>query len=370
MRIATFNIENFFTRVRALNADTEKNKQVMEDANRLQELIGKEMYEPQDKAEMKQILERNNVEQQRTRNFFVQQIRGQLYTAAKQHPPGKTVVSKIKADGRAEWAGWIEFDRDVFDSEAVENTARVIAEINADVLCLVEVESRPAMVEFNKRFLKSKSRYPYKLLIDGNDPRGIDVGIFSRLEIRSLRSHVEDPFDAAYKIFSRDCAEYEIILPSGKSLWMVCNHFKSRGYGSPASNDAKRLKQSKQVGEILKRFDLTTELVIVSGDFNELPDSASLAPLLKQTAHLRNAFEKLPADADQWTHRDDVAKNKQIDYLLLSDPLFNACQKVGIERRGIFSKTDFGGKYPHFDTIKSESAQASDHAAVWADFTL
>jgi hypothetical protein len=93
MRIATFNIENFFTRVRALNADTEKNKQVMDDANRLQELIGKETYEPQDKAEMKQILERNNVEQQRTRNFFVQQIRGQLYTASKQHPPGKTVIS-------------------------------------------------------------------------------------------------------------------------------------------------------------------------------------------------------------------------------------------------------------------------------------
>jgi hypothetical protein len=67
----------------------------------------------------------------------------------------------------------------------VENTARVVAEINTHVLCLVEVESRPAMVEFKKRFLKSKSRYPYEPLIDGNDPRGIDVGIFSHLEIRA-----------------------------------------------------------------------------------------------------------------------------------------------------------------------------------------
>ena len=33
-----------------------------------------------------------------------------------QHPPGKTVISKIKADGRANWAGWIDFDREVFDS--------------------------------------------------------------------------------------------------------------------------------------------------------------------------------------------------------------------------------------------------------------
>jgi hypothetical protein len=33
-----------------------------------------------------------------------------------------------------------------------------------------------------------------------------------------------------------------------------------------------------------------------------------------------------------------VAKNKQIDYLLLSDPFFDACQKVEIERRGISVK--------------------------------
>ena len=45
--------------------------------------------------------------------------------------------------------------------------------------------------------------------------------------------------------------------------------------------------------------------------------------------HLHNAFAKLPSGADQWTHKDDVAKNKQIDYLLLSDPLFNAAQQVG-----------------------------------------
>lgn len=186
--------------------------------------------------------------------------------------------------------------------------------------------------------------------------------MFSRYEVRALRSHVEDKI-GGHEIFSRDCAEYEIVLPSGKSLWLLCNHFKSRGYGNPASNNAKRLKQSTRVREILQRFDLNNDLVIVARDFNELPDSPSLAPLLQQTPGLRNAFAKLPAGADQWMHKDDVAKNKQIDYLLLSDPLFNTCQQVEIERRGIYSKTNFGGKYPHFDTITSEAIQASDHAA-------
>jgi endonuclease/exonuclease/phosphatase family metal-dependent hydrolase len=370
MRVATFNVENLFSRVRALNwADPAENKQVMEDVTRLQELFAKDIYSTEDKAEIKEILERNNVEQEGKRNFFIQQIRGKLYSAAKKHPPGKTVISKIKANGRAGWAGWIDFDRDVFDSGAIENTAKVIAEINADVLCLVEVESRPAISEFNQRFLKGAHRYPYKLLIDGNDPRGIDVAIFSRYEVRVLRSHVDDKI-GSHEIFSRDCAEYEIMLPSGQSLWILCNHFKSRGYGNPASNNAKRLKQSTRVREILQRFDLNNDLVIVAGDFNELPDSPSLSPLLQQTNHLHNAFAKLPGGADQWTHKDDVAKNKQIDYLLLSEPLFNACQKVEIERRGIFSKTKFGGKHPHFDVVTSEAIQASDHAAVWADLAV
>ena len=370
MRVATFNIENLFSRVRALNAlDPAENKRVMEDVVRLQALFGKDTYSAQDKAEMKEILERNNVEQPAKRNFFIQQIRGKLYSAAKHHPRGKTVISQIKANGRAEWAGWIEFDREVFDSAAVENTARVIAEINADILCLVEVESRPAIVEFNKRFLKGTHRYPCKLLVDGNDPRGIDVALLSRYDVRNLRSHVEDK-TGGYEVFSRDCAEYQVILPNGKSLWILCNHFKSRGYGNPASNDAKRLKQSARVREIVKRFDLKKDLVIVAGDFNQLPDSPSLAPLLQHMAHLHNAFAKLPSGADLWTHKDDVAKNKQIDYLLLSDPLFDACQQVAIERRGIYSKTNFAGKYPHLETVTSEATQSSDHAAVWAEFAL
>src|ERR1051325_1973384 len=215
----------------------------------------------------------------------------------------------------------------------------------------------------------SAHSYSYKLLIDGNDPRGIDVALFSRYELRNLRSHVEDKIDN-HEIFSRDCAEYQVILPSGKSLWMLCNHFKSRGYGNPADNDAKRLKQSTRVHKILQRFDLKKDLVVVAGDFNELPDSPSLAPLLQDTAHLHNAFAKLASDADQWTHKDDVAKNKQIDYLLLSEPLFTGCEKVGIERRGIYSKTNFKAKCPHFDAVTSESTQASDHACVWADFAL
>lgn len=117
------------------------------------------------------------------------------------------------------------------------------------------------------------------------------------------------------------------------------NHFKSRGYGSKVSNDAKRKRRAETVAAILKQFDLKKQWVVVAGDFNELPNSDSLAPLLKRPG-LRNSLEKLPRSAERWTHRDDAvpSKNDQIDYLLVSDALWPHLRKVGIERRGIWPK--------------------------------
>ena len=79
----------------------------------------------------------------------------------------------------------------------------------------------------------------------------------------------------------------------------------------------------------LQRFDRATGLR--RGDFNELPSSESLAPLLQRPG-LRNTFEELPNDADRWTHRDDVvpSKNGQIDYLLVSEGLWSRLREVGI----------------------------------------
>ena len=43
------------------------------------------------------------------------------------------------------WLGFLTFDRDKFSDEASRNTARVINEIDADILCTNEIESHPIM---------------------------------------------------------------------------------------------------------------------------------------------------------------------------------------------------------------------------------
>ena len=377
LRLATFNVQNLFRRAKVLNLDTTAAaRAILDDIQRLNELLGKENYSAQDKADIKQLLMKHDVENEEKRSFFIQQVRGKLYSQKQGTPVGVTNISQIKADGRGDFDGWIELERELVSTAAIENTARVIQAVDADVLCAVEVESRPALVEFNERFLQPAKRYPHKMLIDGNDKRGIDVGLFSRFDIGDMRSHVDDalpksaaePNVASKARFSRDCAEFAVQLPGGRTLWVLCNHFKSRGFGNKADNDKKRERESAQVRKILGRFDLKKELVAVCGDFNELPSSASLAPLLGAMPDLRNVFDKLPAGADRWTHRDDASANEQIDYLLVSKPLFAVCTKVEIERRGVFRKSALATT--RFLTVKGEKDAASDHAAVWAEFNL
>src|SRR5213592_1724453 len=48
-----------------------------------------------------------------------------------------------------------------------------------DIACLEEVESLPALRRFNQDFLAG--HYTHAVLIDGHDPRSIDVGVLSTL---------------------------------------------------------------------------------------------------------------------------------------------------------------------------------------------
>ena len=363
MRIATYNVENLFSRARAMSGDDpEKTSEVLADVAILQKLIEQPVYSDADKVRILQILKKHKALGE-SGPFFLQETRRRLVS---------TVTGKIVANGRGDWMGWIEWRRELVQAPAIENTGRIISEVKADVLCLVEVESRPVLRRFNETILKA-APYPHAMLIDGNDDRGIDVGVASRWPILDMRSHVDDPDPETQRpIFSRDCAEFQIDIPSSPSLWVLVNHFKSRGYGSKAANDAKRKQQAQRVAEILKRFDLKKQWVVVAGDLNELPNSDSLAPLLA-LAGLHNAFDKLPAGADRWTHRGDAtpSKNQPIDYLLISDALWPLLKEVQIERRGIWASAQkTRAKYPPLATITGDTSAASDHAVVWADFAL
>lgn len=355
-RIATFNVENLFTRAKVLNlVDNEAIGDKLVRVNELQKLIEKTAYTPADKArimelytELKAYVE---VQVDRGDKFFNQ------------------AETKVVASGSKAFDGGLAFRRARFSEMQRKATAKVMKTVKADVQCVVEAEDRGAMDRFDREVMNNY--FKYALLIDGNDPRGIDVGVYSKLPVGQLRTHIYDADANNRTIFSRDCPEVEVLLPNGKSLWVLVNHFKSKGYGAQGPSNERRKKQAERVREILRGYDLSTDLVVVAGDLNDTPGSDPLKPLLN-TPKLHDVLElQFGNDWDErWTYRYREELN-QIDYLLVSEPLKERFERAGVERRGMHDvSAATGGAVQPFPEVTSPTTSASDHGAVWADFDL
>jgi endonuclease/exonuclease/phosphatase family metal-dependent hydrolase len=356
IRVGTFNVENLFSRPKLMNL--------------MRHEVGDQHF--RDLADLRSELRRTTYDEpeilrlwRALRNYItVVETRGKLFNRTK---------TQVRANGVNDWVGWIDFKREKFkdldNNSAVSNTAKVIRWTNADIMCLCEVESLPVLRRFSSQKITGNKRYHYHRLIDSKDPRGIDVGLLSRHPVSGLWSHVND-IRGNRRIFSRDCLEVHLALPGNRDLWVLLNHFKSKGYGTTAENNTKRRRQAERVRQILQtEYDLTSDYVVVAGDLNDTPGSTPLRPLLS-LADLHDVLATtFPNSADRWTYH--YRNNEQIDYLLVSTPLHNKLRDAGIERRGIFDVATLSNcAIAQFSSIRTYRESASDHGAVWADFRL
>jgi endonuclease/exonuclease/phosphatase family metal-dependent hydrolase len=369
IRIATFNAENLFRRPAVFGlADDGRRKEILDDFAELVALLDGETYQEADKERIAELIVKHGAHDSEAggaRPFLVNQPRGgaKLYTVS----PGADHAVRIVAKGRSAWAGWAELVRDDIRWAAVENTARVIAEVDADILLTVEVEDRLTLDRFNSQVLGGAigyDPYPFNLLVDGNDSRGIDVGVLSRFPVTSVRPHVFDPGADGKPVFSRDCPEFEVEV-GGEPLWILGNHFKSKGFGRAADNDRRRRAQAARVREIYEAALTRSPRVVVAGDLNDSLASPPVRLLLD--AGLREAMTHESYGAHPpGTHGTGKRDEQKLDYLMFSPELWERVTNVGVERRGIWAPRTF----PSFDTVTSKADQASDHAALFADLAL
>jgi endonuclease/exonuclease/phosphatase family metal-dependent hydrolase len=368
VRIATFNVENMFERPAAMNLESQSDaRQVLEDFEALNVLVTETVYTPAVKAQLLAILARHPGLAANGVSAFIRlrEMRGKLVKFVAGQP-------EIAVGGRNEWVGWFELVKAQVNAVALMNTARIVALVNADILTVVEADDRPALHRFNRTVLPQVSATPYDhvRLIDGNDERGIDIGVLTRATcpIRSIVTHVDDS-DAVGLIYSRDCAEHHIGLPTGETLVVLSNHFKSKGFGSQSSSNAKRLRQATRTRAIYDAHRAAGfTLVAVVGDLNDTPASAPLQPLLQNGSDLVDVMTH-PAfvgDGRPGTHGNGTASAK-LDYLLMSPALSARVTAAGIERRGVWGGVN-GTLFPHLPEITKKIEAASDHAALFVDF--
>ncbi|MGE5049040.1 MAG: endonuclease/exonuclease/phosphatase family protein [Deltaproteobacteria bacterium] len=367
MKLESYNVENLFMRAVAMDGNSiAYAKDALTWHAEVNFLLAKPHYTEADKAHIVALLKKLGIDRKDDAGKFaiLRQNHGQLLQRPRSGPV------KVVAGGRNDWIGWVDLKLEEVDETATRNTARVIKDSAPDVLAVIEAESRPALIEFSDHVLPAVGGQPFGhvMLIDGNDPRGIDVGIMTRpgYEIIRMASHVDD-VDGQGRIFSRDCAEYEIRTARGNTLVLLVNHLKSKGFGEAAANDAKRERQALRIKAIYQGLiDAGHEYVAVAGDFNDAPGSKPLVPLLSGT-NLKDITDhpKFIPDGRPGTYLNGTASQK-IDYILLSPALFASVKAGGIFRKGVWAGKN-GTIFSHYPEITKPSEAASDHAAIWAE---
>ncbi|MBW2456247.1 MAG: endonuclease/exonuclease/phosphatase family protein [Deltaproteobacteria bacterium] len=178
----------------------------------------------------------------------------------------------------------------------------VLRSIDADVLVLQEVEHEAVLNELNDEELDGD--YDHIRVIDANDPRGIDVGVMSKIALDQVTTHqdeqfpeLSDPNGPTYR-YARDCLEMHLTF-NGRPLALLGVHYKAKQNDDPQ----KRLAEAQHTRGIAD--DITAAApstgILVLGDFNDLPDSpAYLATVGDEPDLYRNAADAV-AQADRWT---------------------------------------------------------------------
>ena len=162
VRFASFNVENLFARPRALNQTTWGQGQPILDAyGEFNSLIAQAVYSSADKARMIQLLLQLQIYRRANGVARRNQARTPRWAWLRANR-GRFDVDRgssgieIVATGRDSWTGWLELVTEPVNEVATRMTARVISDVAADVLAVIEAEHRPSLKRFNDELLAGR----------------------------------------------------------------------------------------------------------------------------------------------------------------------------------------------------------------------
>lgn len=161
-----------------------------------------------------------------------------------------------------------------------QRVSDAIHALNPDVLCLQEVENRFMLEKFNKAYL---SDLGYQVvLFEGNDKRGIDVALLSRLPIESVTSYRHLRFEDAEgreQKFRRDLLRVHIGGKLNADAYIV--HLKSQ-HGGTNSDVIRTSEAHAAAGIIAKEMAADPNYRgFICGDFNEVLEEDTIQEFLK-----------------------------------------------------------------------------------------
>ncbi len=151
--------------------------------------------------------------------------------------------------------------------------------LNADVVCIQEVENRSILRDLNEGYLKELG---YEVvLFEGNDNRGIDVAVLTRVPVVSVTSYRHLEFADAKgrpQRFRRDLLRVRLGGAFNGDVYVV--HLKSQGGGDPS--DVVREAEAAAAAAILAAEMKANPnyRAVIAGDFNEVADQPTVQSFL------------------------------------------------------------------------------------------
>jgi endonuclease/exonuclease/phosphatase family metal-dependent hydrolase len=390
VRLASFNVENLFARAKVLNTATwEQGRPKLAAFERFNRTAQRRFYRKTDKRQMLRDLETLEVIARASSDRrLIRQPNTAAQLAILRENRGDFMVERqetgieIVATGRGDWIGWLELVVEAVDEVAIRMTARVIQDLAAGVLAVVEAEHRPSLLRFNESMLSN--RYRHVMLVDGNDQRGIDVGLLTtaRRPIVNVESHVDDrdtkhpdPLSRDHRLFSRDAPVFAVRC-GDEDLYVVVNHLKSQSRTGDEPPDDLRTRQSTRLAAIYRRLrrDGATYVAVV-GDFNRGPDDngghPSLEALFRPSLGLVDAFSLPQFDPGPRPGTfQSCGLRDRLDYIFMSPELAARVNRGGVFRRGLWGRSTNQNPpqdWKIYEEITESVHAASDHAAIWVD---
>jgi endonuclease/exonuclease/phosphatase family metal-dependent hydrolase len=258
-------------------------------------------------------------------------------------------------------------------------TAAVLAIADADVVALQEVFDQATLDVFHDRVMlpAGVGPYPHRACRPGNDGRGFDLALMSRIGWEAVESHAADTpatlgvapapgMAPDARLFRRDC----LVATIGGLTLFLC-HFKAP-WPDPVAARAVRRMEAEAVRRLVERqfADPAAGLWLVLGDLNEPVEphhgaDRAIAPLLGTFSV--DLLSRLP-EAERWTAPlpDDPAPGRP-DALLASPALARAFPQAvpRIIRAGLDAQAGGGARLPG---VGAHRPHASDHAALVVEF--
>lgn len=239
--------------------------------------------------------------------------------------------------------------QEAFDKR-VNQLADGFIKVQADVITLAEVEKQDCLVAVQKALKDKGFEYTVAYVAETGGKGSVDTAVLARGKLDSVVNHRnEDPLPNGAGKFTREFPEVHLTLGQNKVI-VFAGHFKSK---SSPDDPERRLGEAQNAHAIMTAVSAANKdaLVLFGGDLNDVPDSPPLKALEDDKKLLRVASDV----ASQGTYRFG-GDDQPIDHLFVSKEHQDAyiAKSTTIVR----------------DSTSSKGFAGSDHATIWADFTL